>query len=455
MGTAIILSVGKGTKIWPYAQVRPKTLISISNKPIIKYQLEILKKEGYSEIILAVNDHEQAYRYALRDETEIHIVQVGPTEGNAETLKRCLEKTQSDYFTVFYADVLFSGNDFRNLISENQNLTVLVQDHHEPSGNFIGCNLDSEGFVTEIIGHSRLKTSHHFLAFQLNRDIIPYLEKVAPIFPSIEVGMMPPHELYLEAALVDFIKAGNKLRAIKCQDSAFDIDKPWHILQANQYYNRKICSKLNKHKLSEGSHIDPTASVEGWVRLGKNSKIGKNVIIEGNVWVGDGTEIKAGAVLKGNNVIGDNCEIGYYCYLEEGSTVGHRCKVLHAAELSGILFDGVYLYHYMEIAGIVGENTDIGAGTVCGSLRFDDGLAGQKVKGRSEKVEGQDFANACYIGDYARTGINAILLPGVKTGTRSIVGPGVILSEDLEDGKLVLVKQQTYLKDWGPEKYGW
>jgi acetyltransferase-like isoleucine patch superfamily enzyme len=135
--------------------------------------------------------------------------------------------------------------------------------------------------------------------------------------------------------------------------------------------------------------------------------------------------------------------------------VGNRCKVLHGAELSGVLLDNVYLYHYMEIAGIVGENTDIGAGTVCGSLRFDDSFQTQQVKGRKENLKSQELANACYIGDHCRTGINAILLPGVKLGTGSIVGPGVMLSEDLEDEKLLLLQQNLVKKDWSPDKYGW
>lgn len=455
MDTAIILSAGKGKKMWPYAEVRPKSLIPVSNQPILLHQIEILKSMGCKEIFVAVNEHEQAYQHVLRNENGVQIIQVGETSGNAETLLRCLSKVNQQCFIVLYADVWLEKEDLLSLMMQKEVPAVLVQAHQETSRNYIGCNLNENFEVTEILGHSRSKTSHHFLAFYLDRRICAFLEKTAPIFPATEVGMMPPQELFVEAALVDWIKDGNCLKGIPCKHTAFDLDKPWHILQANFFSNQHICGKIRKNILEENAFIDSSASIDGYVRLGKHSKIGKNVIIEGNIWVGDHTEIKAGAILKGDNVIGDHCEIGYYCFIEKGSTVGNRCKVLHAAELSGVIFDGVYLYHYMEIAGIVGENTDIGAGTVCGSLRFDDSLSVQNVRGRKEIVQGQDFANACYIGDYARTGINALLLPGVKTGVRSIVGPGVILSEDLEDSKMILVQQETIKKDWGPDKYGW
>jgi bifunctional UDP-N-acetylglucosamine pyrophosphorylase/glucosamine-1-phosphate N-acetyltransferase len=51
--------------------------------------------------------------------------------------------------------------------------------------------------------------------------------------------------------------------------------------------------------------------------------------------------------------------------------------------------------------------------------------------------------------------VNAIILPGRKIGSGSIVGPGVIVSEDLESNKLLSLKQEQVKKDWNPDKYGW
>ena len=59
------------------------------------------------------------------------------------------------------------------------------------------------------------------------------------------------------------------------------------------------------------------------------------------------------------------------------------------------------------------------------------------------------------MGDYTRTGVNAILMPGVKVGAYSCVGPGVILYDDVESGTVVLAKQEQVRNPWGPESYGW
>jgi bifunctional UDP-N-acetylglucosamine pyrophosphorylase/glucosamine-1-phosphate N-acetyltransferase len=114
--------------------------------------------------------------------------------------------------------------------------------------------------------------------------------------------------------------------------------------------------------------------------------------------------------------------------------------------------EGAYSYHYGEYWGVVGRNSDLGAATVCGTLRFDDQLTIHRVRNRREIP--RTGANASYLGDYTRTGVNAILMPGVKVGAYSVVGAGVILNEDLPNNTLVYAKQELVTRPWGPERYG-
>ncbi|MCC5932281.1 MAG: NTP transferase domain-containing protein [Cyclobacteriaceae bacterium] len=453
----IILAAGKGIKMWPYNSLRPKALIPVSNRPLISYLIEALYVQGIEEIDIAAGKFSDQIKNLLRNQTSVNVLTLNATEGTADTLCQAW-KQKEDPVLVLYGDVYLHSNDIRILIeSWQRNMDfplALVSPISDRTGNHIGCALE-DGLVQRIVGHARDGITHRFHGFIFPSNFYKYLTHCRSIFPSVEVGMMPPEEKYIEAALCDFLQDGGKIKAIEAQMPLYDLDKPWHILEANRYINTIKCDELKQHELAENSYIDKSACIEGFVKMGKNSKIGRNVIIEGNICVGDNTIIQHGAILKGNNVIGDNCEIAYTCYIERDSTVGNRCKVLHGAELSGIIMDGVYLYHYMEIAGIVGENTDIGAGTVCGSLRFDDDNTIQKTGIRREYLSDAWLANACYIGDYSRTGINAMIMPGVKTGTRSIVGAGVLLNQDLEDGTIVQLKQELVKKSWGPERYGW
>jgi bifunctional UDP-N-acetylglucosamine pyrophosphorylase/glucosamine-1-phosphate N-acetyltransferase len=210
---------------------------------------------------------------------------------------------------------------------------------------------------------------------------------------------------------------------------------------------------LKSNDLAEGAYIDPLAVVNGYVKLGKNSYIGRNCTINGNIIVGDDTVIDNGAIIDGFAMVGDRAEIKNYCYITGGSTIGNQCKVLHGAEFFGTLFDHCYLYHYMEIDGLLGFNVDIGAACVCGTLRFDEKSSSVVVKGH--RTTPRNFANATYIGDYTRTGVNCTFMPGVRVGIYCAIGPTAYITEDVPDRTLLLVKQEHILKPWGPEKYGW
>jgi bifunctional UDP-N-acetylglucosamine pyrophosphorylase/glucosamine-1-phosphate N-acetyltransferase len=103
--------------------------------------------------------------------------------------------------------------------------------------------------------------------------------------------------------------------------------------------------------------------------------------------------------------------------------------------------------------GVVGQAVDYGAATVCGNLRFDDGNTAWTVQGCAEVPP--HAADAAYLGDFCRTGVNAILMPGRRVGVYSCVGPGVVVYEDIPDRQLVLLKQELQTRPWGPERYGW
>ena len=50
----VILCAGKGTRIKNLVNKKPKTLLEILGKPIINYQIEILKKSGIKEIVIVI-----------------------------------------------------------------------------------------------------------------------------------------------------------------------------------------------------------------------------------------------------------------------------------------------------------------------------------------------------------------------------------------------------------------
>jgi UDP-N-acetylglucosamine diphosphorylase / glucose-1-phosphate thymidylyltransferase / UDP-N-acetylgalactosamine diphosphorylase / glucosamine-1-phosphate N-acetyltransferase / galactosamine-1-phosphate N-acetyltransferase len=454
MVKAVILAGGSGTRLWPYAQIRNKVMAPVANRPLAAWAAETALAAGADEVIVAAGPHRAQIANAFAGQAGVRVVDVGRTQGPAFTLaavKPCVE----DDLLVLNGDTLYEVADLRLLVERLQrgSPSVLLAKLEEGEHHETICAEAVGGMLASIEGHPLRRMDRRIAAYGVTAALWPFIETCSTLMADIPVGMMPPLEGFLEMALADALRAGVGIEAVDAASACIDVDKPWQLLAANWSKAEALCSAVQATVLGEGSSIAPSAHIEGHVVLGRNCTIGRNVLIKGNMIVGDDTEIVDGAMILGNAIIGSNCSIRHGCLIEGGSVIGNRCVVGHGAELFGVIFDTVYLYHYMEFSGIIGRNTDLGAATVCGTLRFDNGETVHTVKGRRERP--RSFANATYLGDFCRTGVNAILMPGVKTGVYSIVGPGVVLMEDLPDNKIIMVKQETTVRDWSPDRYGW
>ncbi len=214
-----------------------------------------------------------------------------------------------------------------------------------------------------------------------------------------------------------------------------------------------MSDRLGGSSISTTARIHDSAELSGRVILGPNAEVGARVVARGDLWLGPNASVTNGSILEGRCLVGDGARVKDYALIGGDTTLGPGSLCGHGAEFTGVLLDGAYLYHYCELWGVLGSKVDVGAATVCGTLRFDDSSTIHRIQGRPEIPE--EGANASYLGDYSRTGVNAILMPGVKTGAYSCVGAGVVLYDDLPSREMVLLKQDLVRKRWGPERYGW
>lgn len=466
--TAVILDAGKGARAWPYAQIRSKGMIPVSARPLLRHTVEALRKIGVEKIVVVGGAFAQQVKNEFRLDGDVRVIEDKAPRGAAFSLlaaKDALHLAKDEGFLALYSDTLITEPDLRALkeaFEAEGNQTALLSALRpvpevaaflppRRQCDSIVCGME-DGRVRDIRGHPRDEGSHSFAGFAFSGEIFSALEANSGRFLQTQVGMMPPLEGYIEGTLADLVEQGECVRAVEAVRHVVDIDKPWQILEASYYLNKLRCAALSENILAEGASIHPSAAVNGKARLGAGSSIGLNVIINGNVIVGRNSVIENGAILKGDCVIGDDTKVRDGCLLSD-ATVGSRCIVGHGAELSGILFDNAYLYHYMEVYGIVGENTDLGAATVFGTLRFDDGVTRHRTRGHWEAPH--PFSDAAFLGDYCRTGVNAILMPGVRVGPYSIVGAGVRLMNDLEDHTLLYAEQTQVKKAWNESVYGW
>jgi D,D-heptose 1,7-bisphosphate phosphatase len=114
----VIMAGGKGTRVSSIASDIPKPMIPICGKPILEYQIECLKRNGLTEIILVIGHLGEHIKYFFGDGKRFgcNISYYNETEplGTAGALYKL--KHLSDDFILLNGDVIFDI-DFSRMIN--------------------------------------------------------------------------------------------------------------------------------------------------------------------------------------------------------------------------------------------------------------------------------------------------------------------------------------------------
>lgn len=224
-------------------------------------------------------------------------------------------------------------------------------------------------------------------------------------------------EYELTTSLQLLLKGGSEINAAFIPESNWlDVGRPWDLLTANERVLTTISS----------------------VRLGT---VEAGVTIKGPVFIDQGAVIKSGSYLEGplycgkGSKVGPHARIRPFTSLEANVVVGHSCDVKNS-----IVMKGSKVPHLSYVGdSIIGEHCNLGAGTMTANVRFDRRTIRLKIK--NQLVDSGRDKLGVIVGDHVEIGINATLMPGLKIGSGSWVGPGAIVSEDVPSGRVLLVKQ--------------
>ncbi len=102
--------------------------------------------------------------------------------------------------------------------------------------------------------------------------------------------------------------------------------------------------------------------------------------------------------------------------------------------------DNVHVGHLSYVGdSVLGENCNLGAGTITGNYRLDEGPVKMMVKDTA--LDSGRRKLGAILGDGVKTGIGALLMPGVKIGYNSWVGPNVVVSRDVPSNSSLFLTQ--------------
>ena len=455
--SAVVLAAGAGTRFWPYNVVRNKVAFPIANVPAVRRLIDHLVQLGIRQIAVVVGPGEASVRHGLRGcRGEVAFVRQRAAEGTAPAALLGAQSVDGDLL-VLPGDVVTAPENLKALLTRFEEERPLAAALVQPLGresprDWLVAYLE-DGRLRGIEGHPRGGGHRLCGTYVFRREALAYVRDNPGLVARVPVGGMPPQEAEIAQSVQMMLDEGHEVPAAETPGYHVDLDKPWHILQASRHVVDALSDRLEGNSIAPSARIHDGAEIRGGVVLGEGATIGNRVVVGGDLWLGDGASLDNGAILEGTTVVGAGTAVKSYCQIGGHSTLGASGVYGHGAEFSGVALEKVYCYHYCEIWGVAGCAVDFGAATVCGNLRFDDADTVWQVKGRPEVPT--HAANAAYFGDYCRTGVNAIIMPGRRIGVYSCVGAGVVAYDDVLDRQMVLAQQQTETRSWGPERYGW
>lgn len=459
MKSAIILAAGEGKGAWPYAGVRQKVTVPVLLQPMVRRLAESILACGFDEIIAVLGHRGAMVRHCLGDMDQVRFVEQKALTGPVDAALAGIAAARGEDVLVCAGDIVTTEDSLRALCDAyaDRKAEAMVLTAPCPDGipRYTSVTVEA-GRVTAVRGQGSRKVPRYGGIALARRALLErYLLRNPGLMDNTGIGSMPPVEGDVAFTFELMRRDGIPVYAEPVRDFLVDVDRPWDIIEANISAAMHRFSRLEQSEFAEGACVEEGAIIDPDARLvlGPGARIGAGCHIKGSLIMGANSCITDGAIIEPNVILGDNVRCERHCLVGRHSILGDNCIVSHTAQFQGIAFDTVYVYHYGCVTGLFGSKVDIGAGTVCGSWRFDNGVRTHTVKGHRETPP--YWGAATYVGDFCRTGVGVMFMPGVKVGCYSCIGPGAIVQEDVPERSLLLVKQEQVRKEWGPEKYGW
>ena len=413
---AVILAAGRGERLWPLTTTRPKPLLPILCKPLIYRHLEAIARHGVRDAVIVFREWRDDWvkivkEYAKNIGLNIEFVEQNKPLGTGHAVKVALDKIVSeggcDSLLILYGDLFILENAYNELLSDilgrssNALATYMVDDV-----SMYGEVLVEDGVVRDIVEKPERAGGGFINAGVYKLD----LDDLCKAFNNMKLS---PRGEFEFTDQVKAIASKSTVEAVTIRRGCWrDIGTPWEYLEAN---------------------IDALKEY--------SRRVGREVIVS------DKAVIKDPVVLEGPCYIDDMAELGPVTHIRPYTIVCRGAKVGFASQVkASVVLEGAKIPHLNYVGdSIIGEHSNLGAGTITANLRHDNKPVKTVIKGRLVSTGRRKFGTV--IGGYAKTGINTSIMPGVKIGAYAWIGGGCILYRDVPDYALVKCSQEIKCRE--------
>jgi NDP-sugar pyrophosphorylase family protein len=418
---AVFLCGGRGKRMFPIAE--DKFLLDFLGKSLLEHQIQLACEAGLSHFVIIGNSENIAKIEQIIK--KIHGIKVDlalqkKSLGIADALESA-ERFLHGQLLVINPNDVFSSSAYTKILTEAEKATASsyvlgYQVQRYFPGGYLQVNSQNE------LLHIVEKPNPGEEPSNLVNILIHCHNNSEELLRYIETVRTTRDDVY-ECALDSMVKAGHKIKVVPYNDFWAPIKYPWHIFKVMEYFLDNA-----QPYIASSARISKKADIEGKVILSDNVKVLENAVIRGPVYIG------------ANALVGNNALVRDYSHIGSHSVIGYSTEVKHSYIGDNCWFHSNYIGD-----SIVDDNCSLGAGTVLANFRLDEGNIQIKV---GDSLVDTDYDKlGAIVGRGCRIGVNASLMPGVRVGPDSFVGPQVCLRQDLGANKMVLLEPRYQIQD--------
>jgi NDP-sugar pyrophosphorylase family protein len=418
---AVFLCGGRGKRMFPIAE--DKFLLDFLEKPLLEHQIGAACAAGLSHFVVIGNpDNIQRIEQITKriPGIEVDLAIQKKSLGIADALKSAQPFLHGQFLIINPNDV-FSSSVYTKILSEAEKTTAssYIVGYQVPKyfpGGYLQVNSQNE------LLHIVEKPNPGEEPSNLVNILIHCHTDSEELLRYIETVQTTRDDVY-ECALDKMVKGGRKIKVVPYDDFWAPIKYPWHIFKVMEYFLDNA-----QPFIAPSTRISEKATIEGKVILSDNVRVLENAVIRGPVYIGP------------NSIIGNNALVRDYSHIGSNSVVGYCTEVKHS-----YIGDDCWFHSNYVGDSIVDDNCSLGAGTILANFRLDEGNIHVKVG--DNLVDTHYDKLGAMVGRGCRIGVNASLMPGVRVGPDSVVGPQVCLHDDLQANKTVLAASRRRVTD--------
>ena len=400
----LLLAGGDSTRFWP---LENKLNFSFLGKSLILHQIEELLK--YGELITVVASKSNATLIKrLIDNNEIRSVQIiiqkDDYDGMAGAVFSTKNHIKGEVLIVNASDLIDYSITLKltSLINDTNKLILVGKKYIEyfPGGYF---KFDNNNKIVEIIE----KPDKDKRPSSITKLVFDYFADISVLLKNFEDVKTEKDDLY-EVVLNKMILNNQNQTHLIYDSYWFALKYPWHVLTMMNHFLNTI----------RGSNIAPSA------------QISEKALISGPVIIGENVKIGDFVKIVGPTFIGDNSIIGDYSMVRE-SHVGEDNLVGSFSEVArSYIGHNVFLHRNYIGDSVLDNDVMFGAQAVTGNLKFN----GEKILSsvNEQKVDSNMNKLGAIVGSLSKVGVNSTLLPGVKIGKNTWIGPGEKIKHDIK-----------------------